>query len=368
MDSSTFFSISTLSYFIAMALYISYVAFRKSAIAITATTVMILGFFFQSIALILRWVDSYNLWVSTTPSTTFIESILRGAPLRNLYESLVFFVWCLVLIHLIIEFKYKTRTLGAFVMPVAALALAFIDVSGMSKEIQPLIPALQSNWLLFHVFLSFIGYAAFGVSFAAALAYLVMATESRTERAYIFWSITVGIFLIVLIAMGIDYLSMSTASQGDFIRNYFLKATFKSSSGGVVTLSWVLSIAFILLLWRYGLGLKKILTGLAITKNMLEEIEYKSIAIGFPLFSIGGLIMGAIWANSAWGTYWSWDPKEVWSLITWLIYAGYLHARFVAGWRGKKVAVLALIGFIGVVFTYLGVNLFLSGLHAYGGL
>lgn len=367
MDSSTLFGISTFSYFVAMAVYFSYIAFRNNAVAVTATTVTIVGFLCQTGALLLRWIDSFNMWAASAPSTTFIESVLRGAPLRNMYESMVFFVWSVVLIYLITEFKYKNRSLGAFVMPVVALALAFIDVSGMSKDIEPLIPALQSNWLLFHVFLSFIGYAAFGVSFAAAVAYIVIVTESKSEKAYIFWSISVGIFLTVLIAMGIDYLSMSTAAQGDYIRSYFLKATLRSSSGGIAVFSWLISAVFILALWRYGLGLRKVLEGLSITKIMLEEIEYKSIAIGFPLFTIGGLIMGAIWANSAWGTYWSWDPKEVWSLITWFIYAGYLHARFVGGWRGKKVAVLALIGFVGVVFTYLGVNLFLSGLHSYGG-
>ncbi len=366
MSSSTFFGISTLSYFIAMAAYISYIAFRKNAIAITATTVTIFGFLNQTIALLIRWVDSYNFWVASAPSTTFIESILRGAPLRNLYESLVFFVWSLILIHLIIEFRYKNRFLGAFVLPVAALALAFIDVSGMSKEIQPLIPALQSNWLLFHVLLSFLGYAAFGVSFGAAVAYLLMITESKKEKSYIFGSIIMGVFLVVLIAMGIDYLSITVAQRGELIQSYFLKATFKSSSGGIVAISWVISIAFIFVVWRYGLRLKKILTGLSIVPNMLDEITYKSIAIGFPLFTIGGVIMGAIWANSAWGTYWSWDPKETWSLITWFVYALYLHARFVAGWRGKKVAILAVIGFIAVIFTYLGVNLVLSGLHAYG--
>jgi cytochrome c-type biogenesis protein CcsB len=296
-----------------------------------------------------------------------IEAILRGAPLRNLYESLVFFVWSVVLVHLIIEFKYKNRSLGAFVMPVAALALAFIDVSGMSKEIEPLIPALQSNWLLFHVFLSFIGYAAFAVSFAAAVAYLVLITESRYEKSYILWSITVGIFLIVLIAMGFDYAIYSSGSEKDFLRDYFLKASFKSDSGGVAVLSWILSIAFIAVLWRFGTGLKKVLSALSLKPNMLDDIAYKSIAAGFPLFTIGGVIMGAIWANSAWGTYWSWDPKETWSLITWFIYAVYLHARFVAGWRGKKVAILSLLGFVAVIFTYLGVNLFLSGLHSYGG-
>jgi cytochrome c-type biogenesis protein CcsB len=367
MDSSTLFGISTFAYFVAMAVYVSYIAFRKNGVAVTATAVTVFGFLCQTGALLLRWIDSFNIWAASAPSTTFIESLLRGAPLRNMYESMVFFVWCIVLIYLIMEFKYKNRSLGAFVMPVAALALAFIDVSGMSTEIQPLIPALQSNWLLFHVFLSFIGYAAFGVSFAAAVAYIAMATDSKGEKAYIFWSIAVGVFLIVLIAMGIDYLSMSSSTQGDYLRSYFLKASFLSSSGIVVIFSWIISAVFILALWRYGHGLRKVLESLSITKIMLEDIEYKSIAIGFPLFTIGGLIMGAIWANSAWRTYWSWDPKETWSLITWFIYAGYLHARFVGGWRGKKVSVLALIGFIGVVFTYLGVNLFLSGLHSYGG-
>ncbi len=365
MSSSTFFDISALAYILAMVVYVGYIAFRNNAVGIAATTITIFGFISQSIALLIRWVNSYYFWVASAPSSTFIESILRAAPLRNLYESLIFFVWCLILIHLIIEFRYKNRSLGVFILPVAALALAFIDVSGTSKEIQPLVPALQSNWLLFHVLLSFLGYAAFGVSFGTAAAYLVMITESKEEKTYIFWSIIVGIFLVVLIAMGIDLLSITAAQREEFIQNYFLKATFRSSSGGIVAVSWVVSIAFIFTIWHFGLGLKKILTSLSITPDMLDEITYKSIAIGFPLFTIGGLLMGAIWANSAWGKYWTWDPKETWSLITWFVYALYLHARFVAGWRGKRVAILAVIGFIAVIFTYLGVNLVLSGLHSY---
>ncbi len=366
MSSSTFFGISELFYFIAMAAYFSYIAFRKNSIALTATAITVFGFLSQSIALLVRWGDSYNYWVASTPSSTVITSLLRSAPLRNLYESLIFFVWSLILIHLVIEFRYKNRSLGAFILPVAALALAFIDVSGVSKEIQPLVPALQSNWLLFHVLISFLGYAAFGVSFGAAVAYLVLVTESRKEKSYIFWSVTVGVFLVVLIAMGIDYLSATAPQQDELLQSYFLKATFRSSSGGVVAISWVVSIFFISAIWRYGLRLKKILTGLSIRPDMLDDITYKSIAIGFPLFTIGGLLMGAIWANSAWGKYWTWDPKETWSLITWFVYALYLHARFIGGWRGKKVAILAVVGFIAVIFTYLGVNLLLSGLHAYG--
>ncbi|MBI4697368.1 MAG: cytochrome c biogenesis protein CcsA [Nitrospirae bacterium] len=167
--------------------------------------------------------------------------------------------------------------------------------------------------------------------------------------------------------MGIDLLSLSAEQRKELVQSYFLKATFRSSSGGVVAISWAASILFVLAIWRYGLGLKKILASLSLTPNMLDDIAYKSIAIGFPLFTIGGLIMGAIWANSAWGKYWSWDPKETWSLITWFVYALYLHSRFVSGWRGKRVAILAVIGFVAVILTYLGVNLVLSGLHSYGG-
>jgi cytochrome c-type biogenesis protein CcsB len=98
--------------------------------------------------------------------------------------------------------------------------------------------------------------------------------------------------------------------------------------------------------------------------SKIDDICYKSIALGFPLLSIG-IITGAVWANYAWGTYWSWDPKETWSLITWLIYAAYLHSR-ITGWKGKKSAYLSIIGFLAVIFTYAGVNFLLSGLHSYG--
>lgn len=366
MNYSFFFVSSEVAYIFAMIIYVIYLAARNRTVGIVATAVTIFGFVSQSTALIIRWVNSYHFWISSSPNSGLVEALLRAAPLRNLYESLMFFVWSLILIYLLIEFKYKIRSLGAFVTPIAALALLFIDISGTSKEIQPLIPALQSNWLLFHVLLSFLGYAAFGVSFGAAAAYIIMVTDSKKEKAYIFWSLIIGIFIIVLVGMGIDFMSLSAAERKELIQNHFLKATFRNESGGVVAASWALSIAFIFALWQFGFGLKKILSSLSVTPQMLEDIEYKSIAIGFPLFTLGGLLMGAIWANSAWGTYWSWDPKETWSLITWFVYALYLHARYVGGWRGKRVAILAVIGFVAVIFTYLGVNLVLSGLHAYG--
>jgi cytochrome c-type biogenesis protein CcsB len=366
MSSSLFFDLSAGAYIIALITYVIYLVVKNKTVGLAASAITIAGFISQSTALIIRWVDSYYFWMGSHPASGFIEALLRAAPLRNLYESLIFFVWCLILAHLLIEFIYKNRSLGAFVTPLAALAILFIDISGTSKDIQPLIPALQSNWLLFHVLLSFIGYAAFGVSFGAAAAYIVLVTESKHELTYIFWSLVIGIFLIVLAGMGIDFLSLSSSERAHLIQNHFLKATLRSSSGGIVAASWIISIAFIYLIWQFGIKLKTTLTSLSLTPSMLDDIAYKSIAVGFPLFTIGGLIMGAIWANSAWGKYWTWDPKETWSLITWIVYALYLHARYVGGWRGKRVAILSVVGFIAVIFTYLGVNLVLSGLHAYG--
>ena len=367
MNSALFFDISAGAYIAAMVIYVIYLVTRNRKVGIAATVVTISGFVCQSTALLIRWVNSYYFWIADHPTSAFVESLLRAAPLRNLYESLIFFVWSLILAHLLVEFKYKNRSLGAFVTPIAALALLFIDVSGTSKEIMPLVPALQSNWLLFHVFLAFLGYAAFAVSFGSSAAYIIMVTESKLEKTYIFWSFIIGVFLIVLIAMGVDFLSLSADERVRLIQSHFLKASFRSSSGVVVGASWVAAVGFIFVLWRFGHGLKNVLAKLEITSEMLDDITYKSIAVGFPLFTIGGLIMGAIWANSAWGKYWTWDPKETWSLITWFVYALYLHARFVGGWRGKRVAILAIVGFISVIFTYLGVNLVLSGLHSYGG-
>jgi cytochrome c-type biogenesis protein CcsB len=160
--------------------------------------------------------------------------------------------------------------------------------SNVRDEIEPLIPALQSNWLTYHVLTCFLGYAAFAVSFGASIAYLIK------DR----------------------------------------KANMSSENSLLPQIT------------------------------VLDEVIYKGVGVGFLLLGIG-IITGAVWANYAWGSYWSWDPKETWSLITWLIYATFLHARLTRGWRGKKTAILSIIGFCGVIFTFLGVNYLLSGLHSY---
>lgn len=361
MDSSQFFGISSIAYILAMVAYIAYLVLKNSTIGIIATTITSVGFISQTIAFFMRGKEFYDIGQM---------GIMRAIPLTNLYESLIFFVWCLILGYLIIEWKYKNRSFGAFITPIAGMALAFIDISGMDKNIHPLIPALQSNWLLAHVTLSFIAYATFAISFATAIMYLAVTTDNKKSGAYIFWTITLGIFFSILIAMGIDFLTFKIAAKTPeaFIKSYLFKATFRSSSGAVILFSYAIAIAFVFLVWRYGHVIKKLIESFSISHDLLDDLTYKSIAIGFPVFTLGGLIFGAIWADQAWGRYWSWDPKETWSLITWFVYAFYLHARFLRGWRGHKIAIVAVIGFISTIFTYLGVNLLLSGLHSYGGM
>ncbi len=413
MNSSVLFSIATLAYLVAMVLYISYLAFRKNGIGLAATIVTIFGFVVQTAALLLRWYESYQMDIGRVP-------------LSNLYESLVFFTWSTVLIYLIVEWKYKTKAFGAFVMPVAFLALAFINVAGISSDITPLVPALKSNWLFYHVLVSFLGYAAFGVAFAISMVYLLMDTDEKgplsnlllvvaaivvlaaigyfmaslgermktafwlglgvlvlawfiylivagaknRSQVYLFWSFCVTLAVVLLVGMGIDFVYLITfkhLAAGESFKKHMFESTFLSSNTPVAIISWIAVLAVFYFVWSKGLGLRKLLGQYIPAQALLDDVTYRMIAIGWPLLT-GGIITGAVWANSAWGTYWSWDPKETWSLITWFVYAIYLHSRYVRGWKGTQMAVISSVGFLAVIFTYLGVNLVLSGLHSYGGM
>ncbi len=411
MDSSLLFNIATLSYLAAMVLYISFLAFKKNGIGKTASVITYIGFAIQTVALFTRWWESYQMDIGR-------------APLSNLYESLVFFTWSTVLIYIIVELKYKTRAFGAFVLPVAFLALAFINVAGISSDITPLVPALKSNWLFYHVLVSFLGYAAFGVAFAISMVYLLMDTVERgpvvnlvygigallvlapvgyimtaqglktafwlglgflilawfiflivsgakhKSQVFLFWSFCVTLAVGMLVAMGIDFLYLKTfqhLAEGESFKKHMFEATFVNSSLPVVFISWAAVVSLFALVWSQGMRLRGLLKQYVPALDQLDDVTYRMIAIGFPLLT-GGIITGAVWANSAWGTYWGWDPKETWSLITWFVYAIYLHARYVRGWKGSQMAVISAVGFLAVIFTYLGVNLVLSGLHSYGGM
>lgn len=282
MTSSFLFNITTIADLISMLLFFAFLASRSKALGFTGITVAYAGFLAETVAIALRWKESYDMGVG-------------HAPLSNLYESVVFFSWTIVLIFLLLDLKYRYRVIGAFVMPFALLGMAWAQL-GMNTGIEPLVPALQSNWLLYNVVTCFLGYAAFAVACGISIMYLIKANLTES----------------------------SPASRDGRIADIFPPI------------------------------------------RVLDDLNYRAIMVGFPLLTLG-IITGAAWANYAWGTYWSWDPKETWSLIVWFVYAAFLHARITKGWVGKRAAWLSVVGFAATIFCYLGVNLFLSGLHSYGG-
>ncbi len=258
----TLINLSLLFYLFACILYFIYINFKNKLFGKLATAALILGFILNTIIVFERW------YAAGRP------------PFANLYESLIFFAWSIILVYLISEFVYKFKILGAGVSLAALLFFGY--ASFLDKSIQPLLPALKSNWIVIHVTSYFIGYGAVTVAFISSLLYLIVSKKPS---------------------------------------NSSLAAS-------------------------------------------LDILNYRLIALGFPFFTVG-LTTGAIWANVAWGAYWSWDPKETWSLITWVIYAIYLHARLRKGWKGQKAAWLSVIGFMAMLFTYFGVNYLLAGLHSY---
>ncbi|HUK81521.1 MAG TPA: cytochrome c biogenesis protein CcsA [Verrucomicrobiae bacterium] len=255
------FNLSLTGYLTALLFSAANLFSSKRRFGVVVTLFLTAGVVAQTVYMIWRWAEAGR------------------APFSNMFESLVLFAWAVVAVYLALRVKLDIPALGAATALLAALALAYASTYH-DNAIKPLMPALRSNWLTFHVLACFLGYGAFGVACAASFGYLLTASR-RAELA--------------------DAFDTATA---------------------------------------------------------------KTISFGF-LFLTVGIISGAVWANSAWGTYWSWDPKETWSLITWFIYAVFLHCRFMRGWRGKRAAWISVLGFASVIFTYFGVNYLLSGLHSY---
>ncbi len=279
MNSSQLLGITTLAYLLSAILYIAIFVFRAKKLGLFTTLITACAFLINTIGIGLRWHESYQMGIGY-------------APLSNMYESLVFFAWAITLFYLVLELRYKNRVLGAFSMPFAFLSMAYASFSPeFGKEIKPLIPALQSNWLIAHVITCFVGYAAFAVASGMGVMYLLK--DRKTNGAP-------GTLLASLPEL-----------------------------------------------------------------KVIDDIIHKTLVFGF-LWLSAGIITGAVWANAAWGTYWSWDPKETWALIVWLNYAAWLHMRLMKGLRGQVAAWWALTGLLVTTFAFLGVNMFLSGLHSYG--
>ncbi len=300
--------------------------------------------FAQYFASRLAWVGVTMALVGTM--MRWYEGYLIGPdvghiPLSNLYEVFVLFSWLTTALYLYFEHKYKTRSMGAFAMLVVSAAVGFLLWFSMVQnafEIQPLIPALQSWWMKIHVPANFIGYGTFAIAAMVGFAYLVKSHAQETSL----WKL--GPLWVIGFVMFFEPLIFR---QGGISEYWGVFAGISALAVGGILYSR-----------------QRIASHLP-SLEVMDDVMYKSIAIGFTFFTIA-TILGAMWAAEAWGGYWSWDPKETWALIVWLNYAAWLHMRLMKGLRGQVAAWWALTGLLVTTFAFLGVNMFLSGLHSYG--
>ncbi len=345
-------------------------------------TITIIGFVVQIGYFITRWIAAGH------------------APVSNLFEFTTFFGMMLVGAFIFIYFIYKTPVLGVFALPIAIIIIAYASM--FPRDISPLIPALQSDWLHIHVTTAALGQAVLSISFVAAIIYLVKCVDQSRSSKRTFWLECIMFVLVCTIGF---VLVSSTFAMTSYKEN----VTWVDKNGASAKLEYhipaligpneweltdqgqmepLIEVPAIVnakklntVIWSLGAGiilygalrliLRKRLAAVfqPIVKNvnidLVDEISYRSVLIGFPIFTLGALIFAMIWAQIAWTRFWGWDPKEVWALITWLFYAAFLHLRLSRGWEGEKSAWLAVIGFGIIMFNLIAVNLILAGLHSY---
>lgn len=436
MTESSGYFLAFIFYGIAVVLYVTYLFRRRDILWKSASITTIIGFILHTLGLGIRWINSGH------------------PPFSNIYEMLLCFAWGVVLINLIVEYRFKFKTSGTFVLTVA-LAILAIALIMPGKEARPLVPALQSYWLHIHVATGIISYSAFAAAFAFSLIYLIKVRVSIHSFGLWLTGITAATYVVIgkfSIVQNATYqmARIITAQQGDktiyykakslaesflkqgytqeqlanlypleikipwvgkiffgcfiiftaalllYLVHFFTKRApfhgiafrlteigFLFQVGSFLALTYqiyqlpnvylisnpfeYIAIVFITILigafMVFNLKYEQIISHLPEAK-LLDNISYRSIAIGFPFLTLL-IITGAIWAQKAWGSYWSNDPKEWWSAITWLVYAAYLHTRIAKGWARKRSAYFSVIGFIFIIFTLFGVTYLLPGLHAY---
>jgi cytochrome c-type biogenesis protein CcsB len=284
------------------------------------------------------------------------------APWANQYESATMVAFGVMLLYTYFQRENPLPVLGLLVIPAAMVVIAAASLLPQEyRRIAPLMPALQSYWLKIHVSLMLISYGAFATTFALSLLYLIRTgawTRKTTWIAVPLAGAVAGLFFAYI------HKSANSAFWGGFMAR--LGAT-ELAQGDVGKAYAILSAAGLALGFLAAALLTRLPARMAEglpAAEVLDELNYRSVAIGFPLLTLG-VILGAIWGHVAWGRYWAWDPKETWAFISWLIFAFFLHIRIFLGWEGKRVAWVGLLGAGSIVFTYWGVNFLLSGLHAY---
>ncbi|MCF3944858.1 c-type cytochrome biogenesis protein CcsB [Oceanobacillus alkalisoli] len=348
-------------------------------------TITIIGFLAQLGYFITRWMASGH------------------APLGNMFEFVTFLGMAMVLAFIIIYFMYRLSFLGLFALPLAMIMIAYASM--FPSELAPLVPTLNSNWLYIHVSTVAVGQGILFISFVAGLMYLIKQIDQRKRTKKNTWLelVLYSIFLFIGFIVSstifsiMDYEATFEYQDGtqileteyrlppiaapnngelltDGVREPWFEAPawmqgadagrkFNTVIWSVITGTIIYGLTVLTLRKRVGAALQPLLRG--VKADLLDEIMYRSVAIGFPIFTLGGLVFAAIWAQIAWGRFWGWDPKEVWALITWFFYAAFLHLRLSRGWHGEKSGWLAVIGFGIILFNLIVVNLILAGLHSY---
>lgn len=345
-------------------------------------TITILGFIAQTVYFVTRWIAS------------------GYAPVSNFFEFGTFFGMMLVGAFIVMYFMYRVSIIGLFALPVALLLIAYASM--FPREISPLIPSLKSNWLHIHVTTAAAGQAILAISFITGVMYLLKNVDQSTRSKRTFWLETVVFTLVCTVGfIGVTTVFSSMKYEAKFQwvdkneqqveMKYNLPALVGPHEGKLLTenkleptvevpaivnakklntVIWSVLVGTLLYIVLRLILRKRVSAALQpLVKNtnsdLLDEIGYRSIAIGFPVFTLGALIFAMIWAQIAWTRFWGWDPKEVWALITWLFYAAALHLRLSKGWHGDKSAWLAVIGFAIIMFNFIVVNLIIAGLHSY---
>lgn len=358
-----------------------------------AITVTVVGFIANLIYFITRWMYTGH------------------APVSNMFEFTTAFGMFLVLAFIVIYFMYKVSALGIVALPIVLLIIGYAAM--FPSEASPLVPSLQSDFLAVHVITAALGQSILSISAIAGILYLLKAVNVKEDSLERFAFETVMYVCVVVIGFviaSITFNAMGVERTYQFTNNldkvqqetYNMPTIFvyddavqveKAKDGktyvetaeqelGLIQLPPLFnSRQFTIVTWSILFGsvlyvLIRLISRRSITKliqplvkrvdlTLVDEIGYRSVLIGFPVFTLGALIFAMMWAQIAWGRYWGWDPKEVWALITWLFYAAFLHLRLSKGWEGKKSAWLAIVGFAIVMFNLVAVNLIIAGLHSY---
>jgi cytochrome c-type biogenesis protein CcsB len=358
---------------------------KKGIAGTIGITLTIIGFISQLVYVITRWIASGH------------------APISNLFEFMTFFGMTMVFAFILIYFIYKLTVLGLFALPIAIIVIAYASV--FPTEITPLVPSLQSHWLYIHVTTVSLGNGILAFSFVAGLIYLIRQVDQTAVTKSNVWLeivmytlfLAVGFIVITTVFNAMDYhAEFEYTEQGNVVTTDYHLPAIAGPQNGELTSKNVMEPLFSTPKWMQGADAGRkfntviwsfvtgtILYGLTVLilrkrvtaaiqpllkkakPDLLDEISYRAVAIGFPVFTLGGLIFAAIWAQIAWDRFWGWDPKEVWALITWFFYAAFLHLRLSRGWHGERSAWLAVGGFAIIMFNLIAVNLILAGLHSY---